>query len=80
MGRAGPSLVYEVSFEEARERRLHDRRAGERRMAHENPKLGLDPLFAATLVNHIAAPERAIGNNYRTQRALGAGVVINLNA
>ncbi len=49
-------------------------------MAHENPKLGLDPLFAATLVNHIAAPERAIGNNYRTQRALGAGVVINLNA
>ena len=78
MGAARPSLVYDAAFEEVRERRAHERRAGERRRGHEGAHL--DPLFAATLVNHVAAPERIIINGYRPARAPRAGIAINLKA
>jgi len=76
MGAARPSLVYDAAFEEVRERRAHERRAGERR--HAGPGLRLDTLFVATLVNHVAAPERIIVNGYRAERPLRAGIAINL--
>ena len=80
MGAARPSLVYDAAFEEVRERRAHDRRAGDRRAHHEGSGLRLDPLFAATLVNQVAPPERVITNGYRTGRDLRAGIAINVKA
>jgi len=78
MGAARPSLVYDAAFEEVRERRAHDRRAQDRRTPDAGPGLRLDALFAATLVNHIAAPERLIVNNYRREQKLRPGVAINV--
>ena len=80
MGAARPSLVYDAAFEEVRERRAHDRRAGDRRARHDSASLGLDPLFAATLVNHVAAPERVIVKGYRAERPLRTGITINVKA
>ena len=80
MGAARPSLVYDAAFEEVRERRAHDRRTGDRRAQHDSAGLGLDPLFAATLVNHVAAPEHAIVKGYRAERPLRAGIAINVKA
>jgi hypothetical protein len=71
------SLVYDVAFEEARERRAHDRRASDWRPGGD---LHLDPLFAATLVNHVATPERLLVNGYRRERPLRTGVAINVKA
>lgn len=80
MGAARPSLVYDAAFEEVRERRAHDRRAGDRRARHDGSGLELDPLFAATLVNHVAAPEQVIVNGYLAERPLRAGIAINVKA
>ncbi len=80
MSAARPSLVYDASFEEARERRAHDRRAGDRRIQHDGSGLRLDPMFAATLVNHVAIPERVVIDGYRAERQLRAGIAINLKA
>jgi hypothetical protein len=80
MSAARPSLVYDAAFEEARERRAHDRRASDWRARHDGAGLRLDPLFAATLVNHVAAPERLIANGYRAERPLRAGIAINVKA
>ena len=80
MSAARPSLVYDAAFEEARERRAHDRRSGDWRLRHDGGGVHLDPLFAATLVNHVAAPERLIVKGYRTERPLRAGIAINLKA
>jgi hypothetical protein len=78
MGAARPSLVYDAAFEEVRERRADDRRVQDRRVRREGPGLRLDALFAATLVNHIAAPERVIINGYRRQPTLRSGVAVNV--
>ena len=80
MSAARLSLVYDVAFEEARERRAHDRRAGDWRPSHDGGDLHLDPLFAATLVNHVAAPERLIVNGYRRERPVRAGIAMNIKA
>jgi hypothetical protein len=75
---AGPiPLEYEADFEEARERRRHDRRSGDRRA----PRGALDPLFAATLVNHVVPPETTPTRGYdRAEPKLRAGVVVNVCA
>ncbi|MBS0386821.1 MAG: hypothetical protein JSS00_15895 [Proteobacteria bacterium] len=78
MSAARPSLVYDAAFEEARERRAYDRRSGDRRSRREGAGLRLDPLFAATLVNHVAAPERIVVKGYRYAHSLRAGIAINL--
>lgn len=75
---AGPiPLEYEAVFEEARERRRHDRRAGDRRAPHR----AFDPLFAATLVNHVVPSETTPTRGYdRAEPRLRAGVVVNVRA
>ena len=78
MGAARPSLVYDAAFEEVRERRAHDRRAKDRRTPEDGRSLRLDALFAATLVNHIAAPERLIVNNYHREQTLRSGIAVNV--
>jgi hypothetical protein len=80
MGAARPSLVYDAAFEEARERRAHNRRGSDWRARHDGAGIELDPLFAATLINHVAGPERLIVNGYRTERTLRAGIAINVSA
>ena len=80
MGAARPSLVYDAAFEEVRERRADERRAKDRRARHDGSSLWLDPLFAATLVNHIAAPERVIVNGYHRRQKLRPGVAVNVKA
>jgi hypothetical protein len=80
MSAARLSLVYDAAFEEARERRAHDRRASDWRPSQDGGDLHLDPLFAATLVNHVATPERLIVNGYRTTRPLRAGIAVNVKA
>jgi hypothetical protein len=64
--------VIDASFEEARERRGADRRAPRPRR--------FDPLFAATLVNHVAPAERAYMRGYDGGRIVRAGVVVDLSA
>jgi len=80
MSAARPSLVYDAAFEEARERRAHDRRVSDWRPRRDGGDLHLDPLFAATLVNHVAAPERLIVNGYRAAHPLRAGIAIDVKA
>ncbi|MBI3437760.1 MAG: hypothetical protein HY054_03750 [Proteobacteria bacterium] len=80
MSAARPSLVYDAAFEEVREQRMHDRRAGDRRTRQDRSGLRMDPLFAATLVNHVAKPERNIAYGYRAARLLRAGIAINMKA
>ncbi len=80
MGAARPSLVYDAAFEEVGERRAHDRRTGDQRAQRVGSGLGMDPLFAATLVNHVASPEHATFNGYRAERALRAGIAIDVKA
>jgi len=80
MSAARLSLVYDVAFEEARERRAHDRRASDWRPSHIGGDLHLDPLFAVTLVNHVTPPERLILNGYRRERPLRAGIAMNIKA
>jgi hypothetical protein len=77
MSAARPSLVYDAAFEEARERRAGDRR---RSFEAHADGMKLDPLFAATLVNHVAKPERPIAHAYREARAPRAGIAIDFRA
>ena len=80
MSAAKPSLVYDAAFEEVREQRVRDRRKGDRRARREGAGLRMDSLFAATLVNHVAAPERIAVQGYRAERPLRAGIAINVKA
>lgn len=80
MSASKPSLVYDAAFEEVREQRTHDRRKSDRRTRRESPGVHMDPLFAATLINHVAAPERILVDGYRATRPLRAGIAVNLKA
>jgi len=66
--------------EEASERRKADRRT-EARTDRRAPKLRLDPLFAATLVNQIARAETPYAHGY-TQgwRGPRPGILVNVTA
>jgi hypothetical protein len=67
------AVPLEADFEEAQERRSCDRRSGDRRAMRRQ----FDPLFAATLVNHVIPPEARRAGSYRDAE-LRAGVVVNV--
>ncbi len=72
--RLAPAI--DADFEEIGEQRRTDRRAGDRRA----PRLKLDPLFAATLVNQIAKAETTSVYGYAPPRGLRAGIITNVCA
>ncbi|MEZ5994973.1 MAG: hypothetical protein R3C25_04405 [Hyphomonadaceae bacterium] len=77
MSAARPASIVDADFVDVGDQRCADRRSNDRRAA----RLRLDPLFAATLVNHIAkaeaAPVRAYAPHTPKPRA---GIVVNLRA
>ncbi len=77
MSAARPAPAIDADFEEVGEQRRTDRRASDRRA----PRLKLDPLFAATLVNQIAKTETVSVHGYaQTWRGPRAGIIMNVRA
>jgi hypothetical protein len=77
MSAARLAPAVDADFIEIGEQRRTDRRASDRRA----PRLKLDPLFAATLVNQIAKPEEASVHGYATlRRGPRAGIIMNVRA
>ncbi len=68
--------VIDAEFVDVGESRRRDRRAQDRRTVRAK----LDTLFAATLVNHVAAPEAVCTGAYAAEQKLRAGVVVNVEA
>jgi hypothetical protein len=69
--------VLDADFVEIGDQRRTDRRASDRRAS----RLQLDPLFAATLVNHVAKAEHAFGGRYaQPQARLRTGIAVNVRA
>lgn len=69
--------ALDADFEEVGEQRRTDRRQSDRRA----PRLKLDPLFAATLVNQIARSEDTRTHGYaRPWRGPHRGIVVNVRA
>jgi hypothetical protein len=66
----------DADFEEIGDQRRADRRKGDRRA----PRVRLDPRFAATLVNHIAPPERTGVPGYAKAVNARCGLVLNVQA
>lgn len=58
------------------ERSGHDRRAGDRR----TPQRPFDPLFAATLVNHVAPKATDYTRGYPEPRKAPQGMLVNTRA
>ena len=75
MSAARLTHVVDADFAVIGDQRRTDRRAGDRRAQ----RLRLEPLFAATLVNHITRPEPARTGGYAAAGAR-AGIVVNLDA
>ncbi|MCX7359431.1 MAG: hypothetical protein NT015_14980 [Alphaproteobacteria bacterium] len=69
--------ALDADFEEVGEQRRTDRRQSDRRA----PRMKLDPMFAATLVNQIAQTEgaqlRSYANPWRGPRP---GIIVNVRA
>lgn len=76
MSAARLRCVMDADFEEIGDQRRADRRRGDRRA----PRMRLDTRFAATLVNHIAPPERTGVPSYAKTSSLRCGVVLNIQA
>jgi hypothetical protein len=77
--RAAAASVHalDVDFVEVGDQRRTDRRSSERRA----PRMKLDPLFAATLVNQIARQETTEANGYaQPWRGPRPGIIINVSA
>lgn len=75
MSAARLAPAIDADFEEVGEQRRTDRRGGERRA----PRLKLDPLFAATLVNQIAQTEAISVHGYGAPpRGPRAGIIMNV--
>lgn len=73
--RLAPAI--DADFEEIGEQRRTDRRKSDRRA----PRFKLDPLFAATLVNQIAAAEATRAHGYaQTDLCPRRGIVVNVSA
>jgi hypothetical protein len=69
--------ALDVDFVEVGDQRRTDRRSSERRA----PRMKLDPLFAATLVNQIARQETTEANGYaQPWRGPRPGIIINVSA
>lgn len=74
--RPAPSAL-DADFEEIGDQRRTDRRRTDRRA----PRLKLDPMFAATLVNQIAQTEDATPTGYESKsRGPRAGIIVNVSA
>jgi hypothetical protein len=77
MNTARTAPVLDAEFEELGDQRRTDRRSSDRRA----PRLRLDPMFAATLVNQIARPEPPAAGGYeRKPPGPRAGLVMNVRA
>jgi hypothetical protein len=75
MSAARLAPAIDADFEEVGEQRRMDRRASDRRA----PRLKLDPLFAATLVNQIANTETMSVHGYTAPpRGPRAGIIMNV--
>jgi len=72
--RTAPAI--DADFQEIGEQRRTDRRQSERRA----PRMELDPLFAVTLVNHVAPRETATILGYRQPARLRAGIAFDVKA
>ena len=69
--------LVDAEFQDLGEQRQGDRRAANRRA----PRAKLDTMFAATLVNHVIAPETPRAGAYAgPMLSLRAGVVVNVVA
>lgn len=69
--------ALDADFEEVGDQRRTDRRQSDRRA----PRMQLDPLFAATLVNQIAGKEMIETGGYaRPWRGPGPGIIVNVRA
>lgn len=72
-----PAPAIDADFEEVGEQRRTDRRQSDRRA----PRMKLDPLFAATLVNQVARAEETPAHGYaRPWRGPRPGIVVNVSA
>jgi hypothetical protein len=68
--------VLDAEFEEVANQRQGDRR---RRTDRRAPRMRLDPLFAATLIAHVAPLPQARVGGYRVP-STRAGLAVNLRA
>ena len=69
--------ALDADFEEIGDQRRTDRRSSDRRA----PRLKLDPMFAATLVNQIDRTEDAPPPGYEKKwRGPRAGIIVNVSA
>ncbi len=75
MGETHSPPEMEAEFREVGEERRADRRGRERRAR----RLRFDSLFAVTLINQVATPEKPSPRVYAARRALRGGIV-NLRA
>ncbi len=77
MSASSPAPAIDADFVEVGDQRRTDRRSSDRR----TPRMKLDPLFAATLVNQIARAEAAPTHGYaRPWRGPRPGIVVNVSA
>ncbi|MGD9815621.1 MAG: hypothetical protein AB7Q23_15535 [Hyphomonadaceae bacterium] len=68
--------AIDADFQEIGEQRRADRRQSDRRIG----RMTLDPLFAATLVNHVAPRETAAMRGYQPPAKLRAGIAFDVKA
>lgn len=69
--------AIDADFDEIGDQRRTDRRSTDRRA----PRLKLDPMFAATLVNQIARQENTQARGYGPKwRGPRAGIIVNVRA
>jgi len=77
MSAARPAHAIDADFSEVSDQRRTDRRKSDRRA----PRMTLDPMFAATLVNQVARAEDASTNGYaRPWRGPRPGIIVNVRA
>jgi len=78
MSAARLSSPIDADYVEVGEQRVGDRRRSDRRA----PRVRLEPLFAATLINHVATKEVAVstGGYGTVAQRLRAGGVVNVRA
>lgn len=77
MSAARPAPELDADFVEVSDQRRTDRRRSDRRA----PRLALDPMFAATLVNQIARAESETASGYQqTWRGPRPGIIVNVRA
>lgn len=75
MGETASPHVVDADFEEVANQRRADRRGADRRAVQPR----FEPLFVATLVNHVAPREKPAARAYPAPAAvLRNGIVVNL--